>query len=280
MSDKTFLQIVSSQRLEEVYRALLVSEWPEDHPERINLLIRDLLKESGIVLIFSWEAQTTKKPKATPHRIPVPPNAAPYVKEFIERLDTNLPEVPEDMPERQDPVKAHLSQELIKSTFFLSLQSRFKLEGNIGFLIDCQSLLFSSIVHVMWPALQAKKMDDEQHLLLNYLWMHTIVAWEQQPSHKYFLQSQFFELLGNNSAASNALLLSFRTCNPTDHEWITKGQAYWASLIESERLEEARRFAVALYRNANPEHLEEIMELIDDSYAYARTKPRSRPRKS
>jgi hypothetical protein len=185
------------------------------------------------------------------------------------------------MPERQDPRKLQLSKEVSKAAFFLSLQSRFRLDGNVNFLADCQSLLFSSVVHAMWPTLQAKRMSAEQNLLLGYLMMHTIIVWEQRPSHKYFLQSQYYYgLLGDALAASNALLNSFRTCNPSDHDWITKAQAYWASLIESDRLTEARRFAVLLSRIAGPEHLDEIMDLIDDSYAFMRPRSSPRPRKA
>lgn len=187
MTDKALLHIASSQRLSNAYRALLTSDWPDGHTAAVNELIRDLLKVSRVLVSFQWEERAARAPRSASRRIAVPPNAAPYVQAFIERFDVNLPRVPGQIPHRQDAVRSRLSREALMATFFLSLQSRFRLDGDVGFLTDCQSLLFSSVVHVLWPKPEGRGMKDEQHLLLSYLWMHTIVAWEEQPSHKYFL---------------------------------------------------------------------------------------------
>lgn len=271
MSDKPHIRIRAAEPIVSEYRRLLTEDWSSAHTEICVGLIRSLLAVSGFMLSFPWELETpTPSPpkKATKPQPIIPPNAAPYVREFIERFDTNLPEPPEHMPQRQDLERVQLAHLTETVTAFLAFQSFVRLDGDISFFMDCQSLLFSSAVHELWRSLASKRMTSEQKLLTNYLWMHATIVWDKNPSHKFFLLSQLHDLVGDKKAAADALRLSFETCAPTAHDWITKAQAYWAGLIELGDIPSAKEFALSLYRNASREHLSEIAEIIDDTYDF------------
>jgi hypothetical protein len=155
----------------------------------------------------------------------------------------------------------HWQQRAEVAGFLLNLPSFAKLVGEVGFIYDLLSLLFLGCIHTLLPSLNEHKMDNEAALLHNVLYMHTVVASEYPPSHRFFLQSQFFDAIGRREEARTALLNSLQTAALRDHEWITKAQSYWAALLEAGR-EDAIDFVLLLYRNAPEAHLAEIKEMI------------------
>jgi hypothetical protein len=103
--EKKTITLVTSAPLEAAYRNLLVQSWSEDHFDEVISLLRKTLLASGVLLRFPWE----ERKKARPGRrsLTPPPNAREYLKEFIERLDTDLPEIPDEESEIRNTVKLH-----------------------------------------------------------------------------------------------------------------------------------------------------------------------------
>jgi hypothetical protein len=277
-NEKPLIRLVSSKELEDEYRALLLSEWTLEHLLRSLRLIERQLGASGLAILFHWEQEAPPPRKPSKSKARVSPNAAEYVREFVEHFDADLPEVPVEMPARQDEEKVRLAQWTEKASVYLTLQVFAKLSGAIGLLNDCQSLVFSGCVHVLLPDLNARRMVGEKDLLLNSLWMHVKLAWDEEPAHKYFLQSQFFSAVDMPDKALESLHKSFILTLPTGHDWITKAQAYWAGLIDARQLDDAKEFVLQTLRAAPPEHIPELTELIDETYQYIYQTPRGRGR--
>jgi hypothetical protein len=52
----------------------------------------------------------------------------------------------------------------------------------------------------------------------------------------------------------------------SEHDYLTKVQAFWSHLIEHDEIDDAREVLLRLHRSSPPEHLEEIQELLDETY--------------
>lgn len=266
MNEKQSIRLVSTPSLVQEYQHLLRSDWGDGDVGRVVDLVRNTLAASRVLLAFPWEGVPAPAKSARRRQI-LPPNTREYVKEFVEHLDADLPGFQTEPPARSSASKVALLREAQTVSTLLMLPSFARLEGETGLLQDELSLLFLVCVSTLLPSLRHERMDDEFATLVNALYSHTIVAWDRDPSHKYFLQSQLFDALEDDRASAAALLRSFQTADPKGHEWLSKAQAYWGSLLDLGESDAAQEFVLSLYRNADVRHLAEIRDLVARTFA-------------
>ena len=68
-------------------------------------------------------------------------------------------------------------------------------------------------------------------------------------------------------ASREALFHSVLLTPPSDHDYLTRAQAYWSILIDTDTHDAARRFALRLYREAPESMLPEVAEMVRRSYS-------------
>jgi hypothetical protein len=172
-----------------------------------------------------------------------------------------MPEMPAIFSEGR-PTRAAWQAE--RTWAYLVLQSLAVVKGETGFFRDIQSLLFLCAVHYLLPHLRSQGLHPEHDCLLNAMFSHTILVWQDMPAHEYFLQSLVADYLGNARARMELLRQSFLLTPPEDHSYLTKAQAFWCDLVEAGSPEQARWFLMNLARTSPPEHLPEISDMMSD----------------
>lgn len=246
--------------MKDQYRELLGRDYSEASLEDALTLFRRVVETSGYRVVFAWEERPTSRKR--PYEIPLAAND--YLKEFLERANANL--LPAEMPDEVHD-RTVLDRRAQEAAVFLTFQSRVTLQGHTGFVRDVQSLLFQLCVHSLSPRLVSRRLDDANAFLLNALYAHAQLVWTDAPAHQHFLLSVLFEHLEDRTAALQFLRASLENSAPDDHDFLTKAQSYWSQLIEFGRAREAKAFILDVYRRATAKDLDEIQELIDETYA-------------
>jgi len=143
----------------------------------------------------------------------------------------------------------------------------FKIVDETGFLRDVQALLFNLCVLVLLPKLGAQD-RNEALLLRNALHMHTVVVWDDEPTEQAQLRSV---LLASNGHQKEALAWAWRaleTTPPSAHDYMTKAQAVWMRIVDTQGTRAAIPFLLSLSRSAPPEYLPEIMEMAEQTWSF------------
>lgn len=260
------IRVVAPPHLVEGYQRLLLSDYSYQSALSACALIRQTLSLSGSSVEFSWEREARikaqrEKTKATI----VAPNAAEYVREFLGVLDSEAT-IPDELPTRKGQ-QVQLAHHVQEAGVFLLAQRQLELSGAVHFLRDLQSQLYLHSLHGLAPELRRGRMRKELDLLHQILWVHTKLVWDDNPAHKFFLLSELHLAAGDIDKAKDALLASFRLTERVEHDWITKAQSYWSVLIETEDYDGARDFILRVLRQAPFEHFQELVEMVDDTYA-------------
>ncbi|HZL19229.1 MAG TPA: hypothetical protein VFG23_15945 [Polyangia bacterium] len=257
---KPDFKISASASMKAQYRDLLKRDLSDETLEESLALIRRVLETNGRRIAFDWE----RRPTARKHqRYEIPAAANDYLKEFLERANASLPtEMPDEVGE-----KTVLERRTQEAVVFLTFQSRVTLQGDWGFVRDVQSLLFQLCIHSLSARLSSRHLEEANAYLLHALYAHAQLAWTDVPAHQHYLLSSLFEHSGDRPAALQFLAASLENSSPDDHDFLTKAQSYWSLLVEDDRSDEAKSFALNLYRRAAPKDLVEVQKLIDETYA-------------
>lgn len=255
-------KIKPSASMKTSYRDLLLRDLSEDAFEETLALVRRVLETSGHPIVFDWESPPSTRKR--PYEIPAA--AQDYLKEFLERANASLPE---EMPE-EVPDKTALERRTNEAAVFLTFQSRVNLQGETGLVRDIQSLLFQQCLHSLSPRLVSRHLEEAHSFLLHALYAHAQLAWTDVPAHQHYLLSCLYEHAGYREVALQFLKASLENSSPEDHDFITKAQDYWSRLVEVGSTDEAKSFALDLYRRAAAKDLAEIEELVDETYALER----------
>ena len=87
------------------------------------------------------------------------------------------------------------------------------------------------------------------------------------PAHQQYLLSALARYLGDRESEESALRSAFRLTDPDEHDYLTLAQSYWHFLLENQRHADAEKFLLDVYRTAPREQLEEIREMLDETFA-------------
>jgi hypothetical protein len=267
---KPSLTVLSSERLCNRYRELLLEEWTRDTLEAVLLLLWDEIRESAEKGNETWiDALRPKQGRFT---------SRDFNQEVIDRIrkfsdilpDAGFPTMPASFSEKRSS-KALKQAE--RSWTFLILQSLATIKGDADLFCDTQSLLFFSDLHFLLPNLKEQGCDSEHDCLLNAMYMHIWLVWREERPQLLYLGSQLRDYLGQRGMRDRMLLESFKLTPPEDHTFLTKAQDHWSNLIEERRLKEAIDFLFSVRERSLPSHREEIDQMVDYTMANHHDQP-------
>ncbi len=262
-----------SRLLAEKYQGLLASRWTLETLKESLALADVLLNDCNLPLGFSGLVRDCD-PSGLPDFF-ISSHFNDYLKDQSALLGgRRLPDVPDKIPKRRSPSKIEYSRQTLEVIYDLSFpvfaadknRQDFVLEGDIGFLRDLQSLIFILTADFILPLLREHRLKAEFDYLSLIMFTHSLIAWHDNPAHQNQLFSILFDRIGFKEAAVECLYVAFRLTAPEDHDYMTKAQAYWSALIEAERFDNAREFALKLLRNSPEKYLDEIKEIIELSF--------------
>jgi len=274
--DRMKAYLTKNQKLADKYRQILSSEWTFATMKESLKLANALLNSCHPPLGFSQLTQD--------HTISdladlfTSFHLTHYLQDQSAMLDNKkLPGVPEKMPKRRSPPKiecARLTFEVIYDLAFpmfsaVNAENTFAVKGDIGFLRDVQSLVFTLSADFLLPLLRERRLKEESDYLNLVMFAHGLLVWHDQPAHQRYLFSIVFDNMGRHEAVLDCLHAAFRLTAPEDHDYLTKAQAYWTALIDAEMLNEAKEFALKLLRHSPEAHFDEIKEMIELSFELA-----------
>src|SRR5690606_22330318 len=100
---------------------------------------------------------------------------------------------------------------------FLAFQSLATVDGEEGFFVDCQSMLFLLAIDHLLPALEKDGLAAERDCLVNALLMHLhLCDFVHDLAHWNYLLSQFADALNLTELRERALFASVATTPVTD----------------------------------------------------------------
>jgi tetratricopeptide (TPR) repeat protein len=252
------------------YQSLLREDWTMASLQQTLNLLHELLRASHAALQFAWEksGRSVRGGKVVMdlgdlqglhdiyelvgidellglHGVPAIPGA------FMELLTTG------------NDILAFA----VRTWVYLAIQVLFDLHGETGFLRDIQSILFLNAVESLLPELRTDGLEESHGMLVHALGNHICRAWGDDPAHQQYLLSVLARYLGDRESEENALRSAFRLTDPDEHDYLTLAQSYWHFLLENQHYEDAEKFLLGLYRRAPREQLDEIKEMIDETFA-------------
>jgi hypothetical protein len=251
----------------ERYQELLDSDWSKDTLDDVLSLLWKLIAASANAATFPWQRvlafHTTRV--ASKH----------FDKQVLDRIrelvdvftEPGLPPMPRDWSQSR---AARSLAQVEMSWAYLVLQALAGLTGDTGIFRDTQSLLFLHGIHYLLPHLKQQGLLAEHDCLVNAMYVHTLLAWREQPEHLFYLQSLLMEHLGHLERRAELLETSFRLTPPEDHSYLTKASAYWADLLDLGQRKRALSFLLSLNKVAPPSCAEEIEEMLAETVAEGR----------
>ena len=140
------------------------------------------------------------------------------------------------------------------------------IEDNQEFLRNLQSLVFSQTLSELLPDLRTVKLQEEYNFLIYSLWLHSVQVWNDDPGHLSYLLGMLGNYIGDSSLAQAGLESNFSSLSSEDHDYLTTAQSLLYYYLDAGDVVRAKDFALNLYRSSPPEHLEEVKEMVDDSF--------------
>ena len=261
------IQISASLKLRRKYQRLLTSTWTaRTLDEVLSILVEEL---AGSKLPFLAKNKRLGGNHQGFDGFDSNSLVVSTIHDFMKTLNVSaLPHFPSRLPTRDRGPSARWRAKANRTWTLLVIQALGRLRGEIGFLRDCQSLLFLVTRHFLLPTLKSLNMEPEHDLLVHAMYMHTMLAWQDFPSHQYYLKSVLLDYLGETEQAGKSLLASFETTSPQDHDYLSKAQAYWSYLLDCGQYDKAKSFLLELYRTAPAVCLSEIQEMINDLFQF------------
>jgi hypothetical protein len=269
---KPTIQVASPSAQRKKYAELLRNAWIERDLEIAADLVRAVIETGTGPMPFDWETQKATKPA----KYPVPANASEDLKEFLERANTGfLLEGQEPSGEKRPGRNPRWERLAFRVARFVTIQADFNVTGEVGFLRDCQSALIGLSTQFLLPKLAELHLHDEFWLLARAMLWNTQAVWLDNPAHQHYLASVVFEGVGRRDLSRMALKAALDSTDISEHDFITKVQTYWSSLVEDGLLDEAKSFLLKLYRRASHKDLDEIEEILDVTYQQLRAAGRA-----
>jgi hypothetical protein len=264
------IHIEPAEQRVEAYRSLLRAPWCGESLAAAVQLIRDVLTDASFTLTFSWERPG--RGPAAECGFEVGAAASALLRSFIEELRMEK-EIGAQLPNRRKPELVELARQAEVGWCLLNVQYLARagcgrvLEDRLGFLRDCQSVLYSLVITHLLPALTSAGMRREHDFMVAALQTHAVQVWSENLTHQAFLLGLVATWVGEVTRATEVLEFAFRTTFPEDHDYLTKAHKLWFHLLDTHQLTRAKEFVLALYRSAPAEHLPEVREMIEDTFA-------------
>jgi hypothetical protein len=167
-----------------------------------------------------------------------------------------------------DIQKQTLVDSVERSVAFLLFQLSYAIEGECELFVDSQSLLYLCVIHFLLPALDSRQMTTERNALVSALAIHGL-TWESNLPHMLYLKSLLFHYLDQTLRETDALVESFKLTDSEDHDYVTKAQAAWMSMVDDHQIGRAKEFMLEVYRNCPQNARAEVREILDETYALA-----------
>ena len=159
----------------------------------------------------------------------------------------------------------------------LFVEADIELAGEVGFYRDVQSIILQCALFELLDVIpsmpggsislgeaDAPTMSEHDVLLLTMLG-HVSAAWRHDPSHQTHLRGQILDYLGDARRSGACKRLAFVQTPRDAHEYLTKAQIFWSHLMDVGDFQAARSFVLEVYRDARPEHLDELQVLLDET---------------
>ena len=248
----------------EKYQSLLRKDWSMATLRQVLKLLDELLRASGAALRFAWKDSELAGPGS---KMELDLGDLQELLTIHRHLGLpGMPLLPDKLVELL-PASAGLVESAVRTWVYLDIQALFDLNGETGFFRDIQSILFLNAVESLLPELQTDELEPFHSILIHALGYHSAMVWRDDPAHQQYLLSALAHHLGDRDLEENALRSAFRLTDPDEHDYLTLAQSYWHFLLENQRFEDAETFLLGVYRRAPREQLDEIREMIDETFA-------------
>ncbi len=252
--------------LKSKYHALLREDWGRQTAERVLDLLGELLRASGVRLVFPWE-DSGKTARDRRGEVNLGADDFGELLELLERV--RLPQLP-PLPLAAEKLFVRpggkLALAATRAWVYLIFQAVCEIRGEAGFFRDLQSLLYLNVVDWLLPELRSAGLAGEHDVLLGALGYHCTAVWPDEPAHQQYLLAILARAIGDSGLEGRALLDSFRLADPGEHDYLTLAQSYWFFLLENHRHEDAEAFLLDVYRQAPSEMLAEVKKMIADTF--------------
>ncbi|HEX4142198.1 MAG TPA: hypothetical protein VHY91_01500 [Pirellulales bacterium] len=251
---KTPIVLESNPGLVRRYRDVLTQDWTEATlAQTLELLTAQLPAEERSRFISITDPFKTIRLFSKVLAIPV-------------KMSTAQP--PRRSRKHDDSGKQTLVDSVERSLAFMLFQLSYAIDEKCELFIDSQSLLYLCVIHFLLPALDSRQMTTERNSLVSALAIHSL-TWESNLPHMLYLKSLLFHYLNQTSRETDALVESFKLTDPDDHDYVTKAQAAWMSMLDDHQVGRAKEFMLEVYRNCPQNARAEVREIIDETYALA-----------
>lgn len=253
--------VSSSPALARRYQSLLLNDWKKDTLNKTISLLWD-------------EVSSRAKPDVPWLEVLRPLRSGIAQREtytpIVERLKALASIVPSDFLPHISPPPATSSNgrrskilaQAETAWTYLVLQHLTRVSGDMGFLLDTQSVLFLLVLDELLPLLRKQKRTWEHACLVAAMGLFTLNFLHDQQAHYHYLRSLLMNYFGEKKERQGSMLHAFRLTAPQDHSFLTKAQAYCDSLLEDGKVKHALEFLIELHRQALPKDKQEIEEMI------------------
>ncbi len=152
--------------LKSKYHALLREDWGRQTAERVLDLLGELLRASGVRLVFPWE-DSGKTARDRRGEVNLGADDFGELLELLERV--RLPQLP-PLPLAAEKLFVRpggkLALAATRAWVYLIFQAVCEIRGEAGFFRDLQSLLYLNVVDWLLPELRSAGLAGEHDVLL------------------------------------------------------------------------------------------------------------------
>lgn len=253
------IALVAKKETQKKYQSLLRAEWTQSS---VSEVLR-LLDTSFANKKYPFNGSAVEEQEALPYE-----KLIQYLRQYFiflnngRTLSTVIPKRRGRKQRKLATLGAQVNYYLAFPLLVKGFDPQEKFAGAIGFFRDLQSLLFLLAIHFVLPDLFREKMKSEHDLMLSVLYHHSQTVWAPIPSHQFYLFAQLYDYLGNREETLKYTELAFKMTAPDSHDYLTKAQEYWSTLMDHHLFQKAEKFLIALIRNCPPEYLVEIQEIL------------------
>lgn len=262
------IAIVPDKETVSAYQSLLKSEWTEQSIGAALDLARRVLANAGCRLVFHWEEQ-----RGSAATFVVSPETSDQLRDFMLSFYVDKsPEAVPRLPTRRgkDAVRLAHSCEalsvLLNFQYLAKTRLQIMIDDEAGLYRNCQSLLVNLGIHFLLPELSARKLQKEKRFVTHAIALHLAQVWRDDLRHQAYLSGVLAAYLGNDKLSRSDLEYAFATTTPEEHDYLTTAHILWYHYLDARDMVAAKDFVLSLYRSAPREHLDEIGQMVSDTY--------------
>jgi hypothetical protein len=269
------------------YQELLRNDWTLQTLERAIELLIDFLSNSGVRLVLAEDVIDDVTDDAIddsePKTMLVPSTGSEAFHDYIENLNYSISAQREKLKSFKESLKktAYSMEEkrlsLLATNAVALLQCPVNFVNtkdpdtrlvliNVAFFNDVRSIVFQCAVLELLPELFEHNLAWFKDRLVNMLFFHAMLFWQDHPAHQHWLRYLVYDAIGDPQHAGESLFYSFKNTSPDEHDYITRGYTYWSHLMENDQPAEAAEFALTLYRKCARTDLPEVRGMIEQAY--------------